>query len=159
MRQDTNVVKKVENSNVTEVIMDECNNPHTETLHTHCLTLRENEKNLVERTKKYTNTMTLEQKLSKEKTIDNKSHKILTIKRKNCIDEIKHLYKGMNEYDLQEFNIEYDRLKSELFKRERIQQLKQKQQQVQRQICEKEPEKCLSSEFDKDFQEFQSARK
>ena len=108
MRQDTNVVKKVENSNVTEVIMDECNNPHTETLHTHCLTLRENEKNLVEKTKKYTNTMTLEQKLSKEKTIDNRSHKILTIKRKDCNDEIKHLYKGMNECDLQKFNIEYD---------------------------------------------------
>ena len=103
--------------------------------------------------------MTLEQKLSKEKTIDNRSHKILTIKRKDCNDEIKHLYKGMNECDLQKFNIEYDRLKSDLFKRERIQQLKQKQQEVQRQINEKQPESCLSSEFHKDFKEFQTGKK
>jgi len=102
------VARNQEHSYQSKINYDEQGNPKREVLHTTVSSVNDRGNKIVEKEKRYINDASGEEKVSRERIIGNKAHKVLTLKSKDKPEETRTYLKGLNEDDLPEFNRLYE---------------------------------------------------
>jgi len=106
---DQEFLRGSENSYVTKINYDRDGNPVKEVLHTKISSVNDKGKKIVEKEKRYVNEAIGEEKISKERILGDKAHKIVTIKSKNRPEQSRTYFKGgLREDQLDSFNKEYE---------------------------------------------------
>jgi hypothetical protein len=100
-------------SNVTKVHYDSNGTPYKETLQTTTVNATDKGRKVVEKEKKYVNELLGEEKISQERLMGDKGHKIVRMKVKGKPEEVRNFFRGMTEDQLSSFNTDYEKVRQE----------------------------------------------